>query len=85
MFTVYMDVLLLNLKKANLGCYIGDLFMGALGYADDVVIIANTVCSLKSMLHICDDFGKEFHVKFNSNFKLYFYIILVPLILLLVI
>ena len=65
MFTVYIDVLL-NLKKANLGCYIGDLFMGALGYADDV-IIAPTVCSLKSMLRICDDFGKEFHVKFNSN------------------
>ena len=67
MFTVYMDVLLLYLKKANLGCHIGDLFMGALGYADDVVIIAPTVCSLKSMLLICDDFGKEFHVKFNSN------------------
>ena len=55
------------LKKAKLGCHIGDLFMGALGYADDVVIIAPTVCSLKSMLRICDDFGKEFHVKFNSN------------------
>ena len=41
--------------------------MGALGYADDIVIIVPTVCSLKSMLHICDDFGKEFHVKFNSN------------------
>ena len=41
--------------------------MGALGYADDVVIIVPTVCFLKSMLHICDDFGKEFHVKFNSN------------------
>ena len=82
MFTVYTDVLL-NLKKANLGCHIGDLFMGALGYADDVFIIAPTVCSLKSMLLICDDFGKEFHVKFNSNTS--FYIILVPLILLLII
>ena len=41
--------------------------MGALGYADDVVIIAPTVCSSKSMLHICDNFGKEFYVKFNSN------------------
>ena len=67
MFTVYMDVLLLHLKKAKLGSHIGDLFMGALSYADDVVIIAPTVCSLKSMLRICDDFGKEFHVKFNSN------------------
>ena len=66
MFTVYMDVLL-NLKKAILGCHIGDLFIGALGYADDVVIIAPTIYSLKSMLHIYDDFGKEFHVKFNSN------------------
>ena len=61
-----MDALLLNLEKANLGCHIGDLFMGILGYDDDV-IIAPPVCSLKSVLLICDDFGEEFHVKFNSN------------------
>ena len=58
--------------------------MGALGYADDVVIIAPTVCSLKSMLRICDDFGKEFMsnlIQTNTSF----HIILVPLILLLII
>ena len=58
--------------------------MGALGSADDVVIIAPTVSSLKSMLRICDDFGKEFHVtSIQTNTS--FYIILVPPILLLII
>ena len=27
----------------NLGCHIGDLFMDAIGYADDIVIIALAV------------------------------------------
>ena len=38
MFSVYMEALHLNLIRANLGCHIGDLFMGVLGYADDVII-----------------------------------------------
>ena len=41
--------------------------MGPLGYADDAVIIVPTACSFKPILRICDDYGKEYHVKFNSN------------------
>ena len=42
-FTVYMDVLLFNLKKAKFGCHVGDLFMGALGYAADVIIVPSVL------------------------------------------
>ena len=84
MFTFYADVLLLNLKKVNLGCQFGDPFMGALGYDDDVVIIPPIICSLKSMFCICDALVKNFMsnlIQTNTSFN----IILVPLILLLTI
>ena len=35
LFTLYMDVLLSRLKSCGFGCYIGQSFVGALGYADD--------------------------------------------------
>ena len=42
-------------------------FVGTVAYADDVVILAPTVNALKSMLNICDDFGRDYQVLFNSN------------------
>jgi len=39
---MYIDDLLLLLSKAGVGCYIGSNFVGALAYADDIVLIAPT-------------------------------------------
>ena len=40
--------------------------MGALAYADDVVIMALTIHSFRSLI-ICDDFGSEYEVVFSSS------------------
>ena len=52
LFSVYIDVLLQNLKDSDFGCHIGDTFMGAVSYADDVKILAPSLTSLKQMLNI---------------------------------
>ena len=46
LFTLYIDILLSRLKSCGFGCYIGQSFVGALGYADDVVLLAPTRYSL---------------------------------------
>ena len=61
------DELLTRLRDAHLGCHIGSLFCGALGYADDVVILAPTLYSLMAMLDICSQFAECYDVKFNST------------------
>ena len=38
---------------------------GGLGYADDAVLLAPTLSSMKDMLNICDAFGKKYNVFFN--------------------
>ena len=40
LFSVDMDELLDTLRKLGVGCYVGDVFMGAFGYADDLVLLA---------------------------------------------
>jgi len=67
LFCVYLDTLLLELRKAGLGCHIGHWFAAALGYADDVVLLAPTARAMRSMLTICDRFASEFNVTFNGN------------------
>ena len=42
LFCVYVDGLLKLLSDAKVGCYIGHVFVGALAYADDIVLLAST-------------------------------------------
>jgi len=40
LFCIYIDDLLSGLANLGAGCYIGDCYIGALAYADDIVLIA---------------------------------------------
>ena len=66
LFCVYIDDLLLLLKKAGFGCYIGDHFVGALAYADDIVLVAPSATALRKMLAICEDYADEYCICFNA-------------------
>ena len=46
LFTIYIDELLLRLKSQHLGCHIGYM------YADDVILLAPTLFSLRIMLDV---------------------------------
>ena len=67
LFTMYIDILLQRLKASKLGCHIGTAYGGALGYADDVALVAPTLAAVKSMLGICESFAKEYNLKFNAS------------------
>ena len=64
---VYIDKLLLKLSAAGVGCYMGSTFVGALAYADDIVLICPTPSALRLLLKLCDDFACEYDVMFNAN------------------
>jgi len=38
----YIDGLLRLLRESNVGCFIGNVFVGALAYADDIALLAPT-------------------------------------------
>ena len=66
LFSIYVDDLLLLLSKAGVGCYIGPNFVGALAYADDIVLIAPTPTALRRLLVICENYARDFCISFNS-------------------
>jgi Reverse transcriptase (RNA-dependent DNA polymerase) len=67
LFCVYLDVLLTELRKTGLGCFIGAWFAAALAYADDIILMAPFARAMKEMLAICDEFAKENCVTFNDT------------------
>ena len=48
-------------------CFIGNWFVAALGYADDVVLLAPTARAMRTMLGVCDKFVSEFNVIFKAK------------------
>jgi hypothetical protein len=55
LFCVYLDGLLMTLSKAGVGCFIGCTFVGALAYADDIVLTAPTATAMRKLLKVCDN------------------------------
>ena len=67
LFGVYIDELIVKLQSTGFGCHIGNKFVGAAGYADDIVLLAPTVTSMSKLLNICVSFSEEYDVLFNST------------------
>jgi len=65
-YTVYSDGLLLQLRNSDIGCYIGNCFVGALAYADDLALLAHSASATRTLLKICDDYSKQFSLVFNA-------------------
>ena len=56
LFSVYIDELLEKLKASKIGCHIGHHYVGALGYADDIILLCPSLAGLKKMIKICEDY-----------------------------
>ena len=44
--------------------------MGALAYADDIVLMAPTATAMRKLLAVCDEFAGKFDVMFNASSSL---------------
>ena len=53
LLAVYVNPLLEKLQHSGAGCHLGRLFMGALMYADDLVLVSGSIADLQSMIDIC--------------------------------
>ena len=67
LFTIYVDDLLLALRNSGVGCHIVDKFLGAIMYADDLALLAPTRSSLQKLLNICQEYGIEWCITYNTT------------------
>ena len=50
LLNIYIDKLLLELKRSGYGCHINNTFIGALCYADDVTLLSPSIRGLNAMI-----------------------------------
>ena len=67
LFSIYINDLIVKLRRSGLGCRIDHCFYGCLGYADDLLLLSSSRSGLQAMVKICESFAKEKHLKFSTN------------------
>jgi len=64
---IYLDNLLVRLAKPGIGCYIGNTFVGAFAYADDIVLVSPSATGMRKQPRICDSYAAEYSISFNAS------------------
>ena len=50
-----------------MGCCVGSRFVGALAYADDIVLLAPTSSAMRRMLDLCQAYASDYFINFNAS------------------
>ena len=53
LFTVLINIIIAKLRDSGVGCYINNIFIECILYADDIIVLSATVSGLQEMLNIC--------------------------------
>ena len=64
-FNVFINVLIVQLKKLNIGCRMSGIFVGCLLYADDIILLSPSVTGLQEMLNTCYEIACTVSLQFN--------------------
>ena len=67
LFNVYLERLLINLRKTNIGCHIGQICANSFAYADDIVLLSPTLNGIKLMIKVCEEFSTQYSIDFNPS------------------
>ena len=62
-----LNDLIVKLRKSGVGCHVGGVFCGVVGYADDLCLLAPSRSAMKTMLQICEDFAEKNNLEFSTN------------------
>ena len=67
LFAVYLDDLSNELNKIKVGCYIGEVLLKHLMFADDIYVICQSLRWLQRILDVCQTYAESHGIIFNCN------------------
>jgi len=67
LFAVYLDDLSNELNNIKAGCYIGEVLLNHLMFADDICVFCPSVRWLQRILDVCQTYAESHGIIFNCN------------------
>ena len=64
---MYLDGIIKVLREIGLGCHVGDMFMGAVVYVDDILLLAPNRAAMQIMLNKCEEYGAKNNIHFSTD------------------
>ena len=66
-YCIYVDALIIELKKAHKGCHYLGRFAAAYFYADDMCVLAPSIKGLDALLKICESYCAKWDICLNAK------------------
>ena len=66
-FNVFINDLIVKLRKCGLGCFVCNIFCGCMLFADDILLLSGSLSHLQLMLDICVNFADNNDIMFNHK------------------
>ena len=67
LFAIYVNDLIILLRKLRVGCHIIDLFLACFVYADDICLLAPSRSALQLLLDTCESYGLSWCLSYNPS------------------
>jgi hypothetical protein len=67
LFTVFMNLFIVCIRSANLGCYINRTLVSCVLYADDIIFLSASLTVLQKMLNIATETAASMLLEFNAK------------------
>jgi hypothetical protein len=65
LFTLYVDDIISKVQASNQGCFINNIFVGCIMYADDLLLLSASVTGLQLMIDACAEEIASLDMRFN--------------------
>lgn len=65
LFNIYMNDLIVALSSRHVGCHVDGVCVNNLSYADDMVLLSASVCGLRKLLKVCEEYASEHGLCYN--------------------
>ena len=62
-----MDPLLSVLREQGVGCHVAGVYVGVVGYADDIILLAPSRHAAQLILKTCEQFCDANNIQFSTN------------------
>ena len=66
-WAIYLDTLFVDLRLRGVGCHVGGVFMGVVGYADDLLLLAPNRQAAQLMLKTCEEYASKYNIRFSTH------------------
>jgi len=67
LFKIYIGSVIHALTVSELGCRLGDVYVGCIAYADDIILLSASLVNLQKMIDVCFAQGSKLDNQFNSS------------------